>query len=147
MQVNGTLIARGSDNELVSFIDGDANEIVFMPTSKSWDEQTGTGSILENWASNTFKITINGSSPKISSGNSQAMITINSGSPLITNNRFNGEATSLNVNGGTPTISGNNLSSYKIYVQGGSPIISGNTIVGFAVHQGNDCSRVYRHLH
>jgi len=138
IQVNGTLVARGSSNEHVSFIGDNTNEIIFMPYSKSWNEQTGSGSIIEKWQSNTLKITINGSSPKISSGISQAMITINNGAPLIVNNRLLGESTSIAINGGEPMISSNNLSSYKIYVEGGSPMISGNTIRGFVIRQGYD---------
>ncbi|MCW4019043.1 MAG: hypothetical protein NWF00_10270 [Candidatus Bathyarchaeota archaeon] len=127
MQVNGTLVAKGSDSEPVSFLtDG---EIRFMPSSKSWDKQTGVGSVIKygNMPS-SFKITINGASPKIDSSYGRPVIVINDGSPLIVNNRFRGPITSLTINCGIPIVSGNKLSSFRVIVEDGSPIIFNNSI-------------------
>jgi hypothetical protein len=134
MQVNGTLIAKGNGNNPVSFLtaEGHTSEIIFMPSSKNWNEETSAGSIIENCniPSNSFKITINGTSPKIASSISQALITINNGSPLIINNRFSGHISSIIINGGTPIISNNRLSDFRVVVEEGAPIIFSNTLVG-----------------
>ena len=129
MQVNGTLVARGSDNAPLSFLTGEGHtsEIIFKPSSKNWDEKTGTGSIIENGniPSNSFKITINSASPKIAATYSQALITINGGSPLIVNNRFSGHIT---IKNGTPIISNNIIIDSRVIVENGSPKILNNTM-------------------
>jgi hypothetical protein len=142
LQVNGTLVAMGNSNEPVSFIagEGHTNEIVFMPSSTSWDECSGTGSIIENAniPSTSFKITINGVSPKIASCIGQAMITINGGSPQIDHNQFYGHITSISVIDGEPIISSNYLSDFEIIVQGGSPFIIDNVVAGSRIMKGGD---------
>ncbi len=132
LQVNGTLIAKGTDNEPVSFLtpEGHFSEIVFMPSSPSWDAKTGKGSIIEkaNIPSNDFIIIINGTSPKIDSSDCNSIV-INDASPQITNNRISSDA-SVKINGGSPLISNNRLYDSPIEVNSGSPIISNNILMG-----------------
>ena len=140
MQVNGTLVAKGSDEDPISFIsDG---EIRFMPSSQSWDEQTGTGSIIENGniPSNEFKIVINGASPKIAASYSQAIITVNGGSPVFSNNRISSYV-GFTISDGLPLIINNKIRC-RVIVKDGSPLIFNNTItpdsyIGVEVTGGN----------
>lgn len=143
LQVNGTLVAKGTDNEPVSFITGDGypSEIRFMPSSQSWDEKTGAGSIIENGniPSHSFRIIIEGASPKIASSDSRAGITINSGSPVFSNNRI--KVSAFTIRGGAPLIINNKIYC-RIIVEGGSPVILNNTItpdsyIGIEVTGGN----------
>ena len=128
LQVNGTLIAEGS-----SFTG--PGEIVFMPSSQGWNENTGTGSIIDhgNFPGYDFKLTINGGSPKISLSYSIGKITINGGSPWLDSNNLSGSATSLIVNGGTPIISNNKILALPIIVNNGSPSIINNSITSQTV--------------
>ena len=141
LQVNGTLVAKGSDNEPVSFIsDG---EIRFMPSSQSWDENTGTGGIIENVniPSLSFRTIIDGASPKITSSDSRAGVTIYSGSPVFSNNRISIGGSPFAIRGGAPLISNNKIYC-RIIVEGGSPVIFNNTMtpdsyIGIEVTGGN----------
>jgi len=127
LQVDGTLKAKGSVSTPVSFIGG---EIRFMPSSNDWDETTGTGSILENVniPTCTSKITIDDSSPKITS--SDLLVSdflVKSGSPDISNNKidiFSGGSGFI-IESGSPLISYNDISG-KIAIKEGSPIIFNN---------------------
>jgi len=131
LQVNGTLEAKGSDNDPVSFITGEGHtsEIIFMSSSQSWDEQTGTGSIIENGniPSKSFRITIDGTSPKITLSDSSAGITINSGSPIFSNNQISSEV-GFTIKDGEPLIINNKIYC-RVIVENGSPIIFNNTII------------------
>lgn len=140
LQVNGTLTARGSASEPISFIDG---EIQFMPSSSDWDEKTGVGSILENvnTPAYTSKITIDDSSPKIKLGDFiLSDLFVRSGSPDISNNKINiftGGGLGFVIEDGSPLISHNNIQG-SISVKDGSPVIFNNKITsGLEVKGGN----------
>jgi len=45
IQVNGTLTAKGADNDKIYFNDG---QVIFTSVSNGWNEQTGSGSIIQN---------------------------------------------------------------------------------------------------
>lgn len=98
LQVNGTLIAQGSVNEKIYFNNG---SIVLS------NGQVRSDSIIENAVLSDL------------SG-----ITVDSGSPLVSNNDIKG---SFNINGGSPSITNNSIDA-RIIVKGGSPIISNNKI-------------------
>lgn len=53
IQVNGTLIARGTETEPITFSNG---SITFTAVSNGWNEQTGSGSIIENAIFNTASV-------------------------------------------------------------------------------------------
>jgi len=55
IRVNGTLTARGSDNDKIYFNGG---SVMFTSVSNGWDEQTGSGSILENTVTDSLAVSI-----------------------------------------------------------------------------------------
>jgi hypothetical protein len=132
IQVNGTLIARGNSTNPINF---DGGSITFTSISNSWNEQTGSGCIIENANFSTTigaagiteypnKINIDNSSPKIS-GNSNASITINGGSPIISENTLR----NVQITSGTPKIL-NNIITSSVSIDEGSPLLFSNTIHG-----------------
>lgn len=124
LQVNGTLRARGNSTEPI-YVDGEGGLITFTQSSSDWDEQTGSGSIIENalsTESNSFGININGS-PKINSNSINASIGIDGGSPIILSNVIAGvgDGGVIDINGGSPIISKNTLTKAIFYDSYGRP--------------------------
>jgi len=143
IQVNGTLIAKGSNAEKISFSNG---QIIFTQSAVGWDEQNGSGSIIENalfsseisvdgFARLTSKIII-ANSPKITHSNINAYIEVNSGSPIISDNTLNNKYRSdylsaneymvLTLSGGAPKIINNTITG--IAIKAGSPAVLNNNI-------------------
>ncbi len=91
--VNGTLVARGTSNNKIHFNDG---QIGFTKYSSSWNEKTGSGSIVQN--SNLTltgaydELYINDASPKLDNNYIHATISITDGSPIISHNTIIGVA-------------------------------------------------------
>jgi len=160
LYVNGTLNARGSVNDKIVFQKNTnstswylTSQITFSPTSQGWNEQTGKGCIIENADLVSVSLSIAGS-PKISGIETNSSMRISSGSPIITDSRFNiqdginilysspsfignfivgsgPEVSGLGVYGsGNVTFTGNNVSGFHtaIKVNSGNWQISGNTI-------------------
>jgi hypothetical protein len=129
LQVNGTLGARGSGNEKIHFNGG---QITFTQVSKSWNERTGSGCIIDNAILNLTWIFINNASPKINNA-SNLGISIDGGSPIISNNNITGGIQDDGV-GGSPIISNNTITytngTSVIAIGESSPIISNNNITG-----------------
>jgi hypothetical protein len=139
IKVNGTLRAIGESDGPINFNGG---YIDFSSTSINYNEQTGTGCIVENANLSTTSITTN-TSPKINH-NTILRITINEGSPTISNNTifsnvgvFFGASpaiTNNNILGGIsigdslPTLISNNRVTGDI--SGNAKIISYNTVTG-----------------
>jgi hypothetical protein len=156
VQINGTLIARGTSNDPISFNGGkpistggwkittgdNAYSIVFAPSSTKWSQQTQSGCIIENAV--IANLVINGGSPKISNsflGN----IDICGGTPEISNNNVVG---GIGVYAGSALIAKNTVSQQNHYFWGlvaqrydrnnnviiitrkATPLVSGNVIVG-----------------
>jgi hypothetical protein len=136
LQVNGTLIAKGDRNERITFNGG---AITFTEVSNAWNEQNGSGSVIENVdiigttisSSNALKIKDNLIGASILSGSSS----------LILNNNITGTVTAGNAS----IISNNTITGPVIYssylgipvplrnaidITGDSAIISNNNIVG-----------------
>ena len=118
LQVNGTLNARGTPGSNIIFTTDGSNvyatpQVQFGGNSTSWDEQTGSGCIIES-------ATFTGVSLRIS------------GSPKIDNNNFNSLNTQISIAGGSPLITSNSITiqTTGISATGGNPIISYNSIVG-----------------
>jgi len=140
--VDGTLRVLGSSSDKVYFKVG---RLVFTESSNGWDEQAGSGSMIDNAVldradivsnvslkitnSNiTYKVWVDSSS--ILAGNIINTLVITGGSVIVSDNEIN------TINGcyGTPEISHNTIDS--ISGSGGSPVISDNTItkIGYVEH-------------
>ncbi len=145
MQVNGTLIAIGTNANPIQISGGssmDVNNpfgpftpagITFYPSSTSWNEQDGSGCIISNAVFNSTQIAIDASS-KITNTQGAALL-IEGGSSVISDNSH----LSILEWGGSPSISGNTLGS-GVTVSAGSPTITDNTITGggnFAIALGS----------
>jgi hypothetical protein len=164
LQVNGTLVAKGTNTNNVHFIGGSQAPnfaITFSETGSNYNEQTGTGSIIENAIIEgaTTGIDIHKVSPKIDNNTITADFAVEvwDGSQVISNNVINGGVGTHNA---TPTITGNTItgtvygygitsgqntgntiiSNNKIFapilaqdtgIYCGNTVISGNTIYGF----------------
>lgn len=116
IQVNGTLIAKGTSTNLINFNGGG---ITFTSASKSWNEQTGSGCIIENAqfypttdaygnTRSTNIVTIEGVSPKITS-NFNVTVIVKGGTPIISQNKF----IDIQVNAGSPQIVTTRLEAFK----------------------------------
>jgi hypothetical protein len=141
MQVNGGLNARGSDGSKIWFTSSYSSpQIEFTPSSTAWNEETGSGCIIDNAIISSIPIVINDASPKISNTyftlNSAPTtpITISGGSPFVVNSviNFPTSADGIHVNSGSPTIHSNLIrgqgqsSLYGIYTAGSAYIASNN---------------------
>ena len=121
IQVNGTLMAKGSNTDKIQFNNG---SITFTSVSNGWNEQTGSGCIIENAILNSSSVSITNTSPKISISLITSTISIKEGSPLISNNIVGG----ISVAGaGSPSISNNIIKSGiflggDFYGLGGGPV-------------------------
>ena len=146
IQVDGTFYARGTSSDKIVF---EATEplwsnkrIVFTDACTSWNEQAGTGCIIENAILNLISIHIGHKSPKINNnsfnyGSIGDMIYVSGGSPIISNNTMIFEGNGISTDGGSPAISDNYIqgssSSTGIETRNsgaGEVIIVRNTIVG-----------------
>lgn len=141
IRVQGTLRAIGSDTDSIRINLGD---IEFKPGSTSWNEQTGSGCIIENMVLNSSSISIENASPKITHNTINGDITIkqySTGTPMITYNEFVG---SIFTHGGTPVIVNNSITNpyspgeptIGISIGSANPTISNNTISNcyFGIH-------------
>ncbi len=117
IQVNGTLVARGTNAEKIDLNDG---EIIFMEDSNGWNEQTSSGSIIEN-VRFSGKITLRNASPKIRD-NIGGQLVIEGASPSISNSNLG-----LTIYSGSPFIINNNIRG-PVSIVSGSPVISQNII-------------------
>jgi hypothetical protein len=125
IQVNGTLFARGSDADKI-YINGlsgsKSYQINFTQSSSGWNEQLGSGCLIENSVLNVTSIFIENASPKINRNSI--------GGPNV----FSGGSvpTVISMDGGSPVISNNTLAPSlawsAIAIIRGSPIVSNNYI-------------------
>lgn len=149
LQVDGTLIAKGATSDRIVFLGSSSinnYQIVFYTSSAPWNEQTGSGCIIDNAILTSVRIVLNNASPKISNtyfsgGSTLSTININGGSPSIVNNAINSGSGSngIMVISGSPTISSNylagyagNSGTYGIYVgSSAGATITNNKIVNY----------------
>jgi hypothetical protein len=123
IMVNGTLRARGSSIGKITF--NGKGSVTFTQSSTSWNEQTGSGSIIENANLDSSQIDMSSTSPKIT-GNVINKISV-AGSAIITNNNIlNG--ININTDSVAPVISNNTISGEFRVDGSGSTLISHNTI-------------------
>jgi hypothetical protein len=117
LQVNGSLIARGTSSEKISFAGGD----IYIGGSSS-------SSVIENTILNPTNLIVDSSA-------------------TIKNNTIIGRASAnsfeaVHISGGSPTISNNLIygadSQRGMCITGGSPTISSNGIMGMIISEGNN---------
>ena len=127
IEVNGTLSAIGNPTDKISFEGG---QITFTAFSNGWNEQTGSGCLIEN--TNINEETINGSdSIKIDNCDINGNVVVSSS--IISNNIITGTVT-----GSSSTISDNivtgditmQISSDTGSTSSESSVISNNTVTG-----------------
>jgi hypothetical protein len=138
IQVEGTLIARGTTRNPIQFNEGGSSSsstdsgLIFTASSSNWDESTQTGCIIENAVLNHANIEITGASPKISNNTFNSRISTTGGAPQICNNIFKG-GNGIVLYDSNEVIRGNIFSgtSQAIYVGGAdcAPLIERNLIV------------------
>jgi parallel beta-helix repeat protein len=125
LQINGTLQAIGTVTDPI-YLDNIASPnpgVVFTESSSSWNEQTGSGCIIEN---SVATIEVQNASPKIQ--NSKIALNVYGGAPMISNNTF--EVNPLRIFGGSPIVLKNFFNVSCIEISGGNPLIQGNNITG-----------------
>ena len=118
LQVNGTLVARGTADNKISFTSvtqwqTQTQSIEFMPTCRGWNDQTNFGTIIENAVFTTTGVSIQGCSPG------------------IVGDTFNKPTvTAIKVAGGRPTIANNTINSPGIAeaIIADNGIMTGNQI-------------------
>ena len=129
IKVNGTLVAKGSRDERVTFTSSVHlyGSIAFSSTSSSWNEQTASGSIIENAFLDSTSISIERVSPAIISNTiidaNNYAFNIDGGSPIISNNSIEGN---IGIHNSSPRITHNTITGG--IGGGGYAIISNNTI-------------------
>jgi parallel beta-helix repeat protein len=155
--VNGTLSARGTTASKISlivngtslgFLYGYIPAIQFRSTSTSWNEQTNTGSIIENAivssTQESHTISIINTSPKINNnvlintGGQRGIWIEGAAAPIISNNNITSIFAGITISGllfsnisENPQISGNIISGCEVGIEvySGSPIIEHNLIM------------------
>jgi hypothetical protein len=138
IQVNGALVARGSNEDRIQFNGEILVEIRFTSSSNGWNEQIGSGSIIENATININRIIIYDESPKINNNILHSCgITVNEGSSIISNNIISDVQTSGVQVGGSAVIFNNTINECGIGINtifstkgDFSPLISHNVING-----------------
>jgi parallel beta-helix repeat protein len=127
LQINGTLIARGTENEKIFFNGG---KFKFTPACASYNEQTGSGCIIENSiiTSNIERcLTIQNCSLKIVRSVINCPVFLDYCSAIVSNNQITG---SIYISGGRSVISNNIITTRGIILDSRDIqfLISGNTI-------------------
>jgi parallel beta-helix repeat protein len=148
IRVNGTLVARGSSTNKIYFKDGSKPPnwaIAFTSSSSDWNEQSGSGSIIENAVLNSTGISITDAYPKISNNSISAgnAIDIFGGSPVISNNTIDGN---IGVHYASPIIRDNFITGeISASSSWGLTVISNNQIRdgGHGSGIGISCSNSY----
>jgi len=130
LQVAGTLYARGGSGENnITFTSKSPTygNIAFTNGSSSWDEQTGSGSIIENAILDSTSISMNDASPKINGNIITGSINVDYGAlPVISNNLISGD---IGIHSSSPKIDHNSIIG-GINIGGDAPVISNNIIEG-----------------
>jgi hypothetical protein len=152
--VNGTLVAKGNSESQVTFHGTSfSSQIIFTEFSTAWNEQAGSGSIINKAYFNGTSIKIDKASPKITNSTfyNSLSIMIECGSPVISNNDIYG--CQIEINDGSPIVTSNIIHGghvlgltevmwiTPITINGGSALISKNYIrgadVGAQIANGN----------
>lgn len=142
IQVDGTLTAKGSSVSNINLNGGSSGSIRFTKSSPSWNENKGTGSIIEKCIIKTTSIAImiGDTSPKINNNTIVGCIwmadststgqSLTAASPIITNNQLIGNDYPLVLQISTSPLIAYNTIKGNIETGTGSTIISHNNIEG-----------------
>jgi parallel beta-helix repeat protein len=130
IEVNGTLSARGSPSDKITFNGG---QITFTSFSNGWNEQTDSGSLIEN--TNINQTSINSSNQlKIDSSNINGQVSVTSS--IISNNIVTSE-----IYGANSTISNNvvkgDMTTQVSSTTGAYPTPSESSVVSNNIVTGN----------
>jgi hypothetical protein len=135
IQVNGVMTARGTSTNPIHINGGSRSwsmwiaaysTITFSESSAGWNEQTGSGCIIENAIISSTTIETSGSMKFSSNIMEGSEILIKDGSPEISNNFL---TSSIQIEGGSPTVSDNEITGGSISLfHGNSVTITGNII-------------------
>ena len=128
IQVNGTLLASGTDSDKITFIGGTVSLTSISSSNSVIQNAEFTGGLSVSTSAKITRSTIHGidiggGSPTISYNAVGAMTISRDSSPKISNNDITG-AFSIN---GAPTIMANNIQS-RPWVHSGTPTISNNKL-------------------
>jgi hypothetical protein len=150
LEVNGTFRAIGTSAEPIN-LDGDwqggpfINDrngiLTFTSESNSWDDQTGTGCIIENVNAISLSVFIHDTTVKLNNNVFSGFhelhgLWVYGGNSVISNNLITDGA--VGVDDGSPVFITNTLMGETLWLQGGSPIIENNLFYG--EHSGIDVS-------
>jgi hypothetical protein len=130
IRVNGTLICRGTSQDKITLNGG---ELQFSEVNKGWNEETGSGSIIEQSQINFIRIDY--SSPKIVDS-TIGEIQITGGAPIIENNIIGDGTAALSLERETTAKISNNSIGYvhgdSVYMDlyNGNPLLVNNIIAG-----------------
>jgi hypothetical protein len=124
LQVNGTLIARGTNSNNI-FFENANGLITFNPSSGVWNEQSQSGCIIENAIVGCY-LNIYGS-PKIFNDTIHCGVYVKHGSPIITHNTFSDFYYGLSIDGdaGTVAVTDNvfsGIGDVGVYISGQNSI-------------------------
>lgn len=120
LMVNGTLRAIGTSSDKIQFRGG---TITITEYSNSWNEETGSGCIIEYTNCDSQLVVIG--NPKISSCLFETVGV--GGNTVFTSNVVNSDANF----GGSVTVSGNTFNGIvRLNSDSGAPVVSSNTIAG-----------------
>ncbi len=120
MMVNGTLQAKGTNADKIQFNGG---KIIFTDASSKWNEQSGSGCLIDYANLETTQIEFTGGSPKLSHS-SFRYIEVKGDSTVFSDNLV---TETINVNEGSAKVTGNTINGI-MGIGVGNPIISYNTI-------------------
>jgi len=132
IQVNGTLIAKGTDNERIYFNNG---KVSYHFVANGWNEQTGSGSIFENTITDSLET---GASIKITKNTFNTLSV--GGSSIVTDNTIrslyaggtstvmNNEITETCRVGESALVKSNNIDTRLIFISGANAEVSDNSI-------------------
>lgn len=152
IEVNGTLVAIGTSNNMIRFNDG---AITFTLSSTPWNNETDSGSTIQYSVFNgtsTQEFIIALYTELFSNNDVSYPVYVDAGSPIISNNVFNAR-TFYGTGGGAisspaiqltsdeateeATVSDNIISggfgTASVDIEGGYPVIEGNLITGAGV--------------
>lgn len=129
IQVNGTLraIGSGTDKIRINGVSGappPGSKITFAAINEGYNEETGSGSIIENAVISSTHIDVVVSSVKISNNSINGVISAGASS-IISNNIITGK-----IGAGGSAVVSNNTITGGIGLRGGSASILNNTITG-----------------
>lgn len=139
IEMNGTLVARGSSVDPIHF---NSVNIMFAESSNNWNEQTGSGSIIENAIISDTQININNTSPKINGNHiAGSILVFYEGAPVISNNIIEtNRYSAIQIDSGPTVVLNNtiitNQVNYGIIANGPSslsvptPVILNNIVKG-----------------